>query len=181
MNKQKTWLVTVAEEKSNLLLPHWSVARQDKTRQDIYYQNITCTISWHAVSWKTLVVACQINSITKQILQIISKQQKAETSTQCSQVCHYQLATGYYDWQLKAPGRGGGGTLDFKFSYPQKFPELKILNPKTSFDHPCHLKSEVPHPLGWQAQYFVWLIKFEMTEDQHPWEPVLSNWPPTYV
>ena len=45
--------------------------KQDKTRQDIYYQNITCTISWHAVSRKTLVVAYQINSIAKQILQIL--------------------------------------------------------------------------------------------------------------
>ena len=51
---------------------------QDKARQDIYYQNITCTISWPAVSRKTLFVACQINSITKQILQIISKHQKVK-------------------------------------------------------------------------------------------------------
>ena len=43
----------------------WS---QDKTRQDIYYRNITSTIVWHAVSKKTLVEACQINSITNQIL-----------------------------------------------------------------------------------------------------------------
>ena len=42
--------------------------RQDKTRQDIYYRNITSTIVWHAVSKKTLVEACQINSITNQIL-----------------------------------------------------------------------------------------------------------------
>ena len=41
--------------------------REDK-RQDIYYHNITSTIFWHAVSKKTLVEACQINSITNQIL-----------------------------------------------------------------------------------------------------------------
>ena len=29
---------------------------------------------------------------------------------------------------------------------PQKIPESKISNPKKSFDHPCHLKSEFPHP-----------------------------------
>ena len=40
----------------------------DKTRQDIYYHNITSTIFWHAVSKKTLVEACQINFITNQIL-----------------------------------------------------------------------------------------------------------------
>ena len=45
----------------------------DKTRQDVYYHNIASTISWHAVSNKTLVEACQINSIKNQILQIISK------------------------------------------------------------------------------------------------------------
>ena len=44
------------------------IPRQDKTRQDIYYHNITSTIFWHAVSKKTLVEACQINSITNQIL-----------------------------------------------------------------------------------------------------------------
>ena len=39
---------------------------QDKTRQDIYYHNIASTISWHAVSNKTLVEACQtVDSITK--------------------------------------------------------------------------------------------------------------------
>ena len=36
--------------------------RQDKTIQDIYYQNITSTISWHAVSRKTLVISLEINS-----------------------------------------------------------------------------------------------------------------------
>ena len=40
----------------------------NKTRQDIYYHNITSTIFWHAVSKKTLVEVCQINSITNQIL-----------------------------------------------------------------------------------------------------------------
>ena len=40
----------------------------NKTRQDIYYHNITSTIVWHVVSKKTLVEACQINSITNQIL-----------------------------------------------------------------------------------------------------------------
>jgi len=39
---------------------------QDKTRQDIYYHNIASTISWRAVSNKTLVEACQtVDSITK--------------------------------------------------------------------------------------------------------------------
>ena len=42
--------------------------RQYKTRQDINYRNIASTIVWHAVSKKTLVEACQINSITNQIL-----------------------------------------------------------------------------------------------------------------
>ena len=37
-------------------------------RQDSYYRNITSTIVWHAASKKTLVEACQINSITNQIL-----------------------------------------------------------------------------------------------------------------
>ena len=49
---------------------------QDKTRKDIYYHNITSTIFWLAVSKKTLVEACQINSITNQILHIISKKQR---------------------------------------------------------------------------------------------------------
>ena len=31
-----------------------------------------------------------------------------------------------------------------KFSYPNKSPESKILNPPKPFDHPCHLKSGVP-------------------------------------
>ena len=53
-----------------------AITRQDKTRQDIYYHNITSTIFWHAVSKKTLVEACQINSITNQILHIISKKQR---------------------------------------------------------------------------------------------------------
>ena len=65
--------------------------RQDKTRQDIYYQNISCTISWHAVSQKTLVVACQINSITKQILQIISNQEKAKKKKRRLCVIHYVM------------------------------------------------------------------------------------------
>ena len=43
----------------------------DKTRQGIYYHNITSTIFWHAVSKKTLVEACQINFITNQILYYI--------------------------------------------------------------------------------------------------------------
>ena len=41
--------------------------RKDKTRQD-NYRNIARTIVWHAVSKKTLVEACQINSIINQIL-----------------------------------------------------------------------------------------------------------------
>ena len=51
-------------------------AGKDKTRQDICYYNIASTISWHAVSRKTLVEACQIYSITNQILKIISKKQR---------------------------------------------------------------------------------------------------------
>ena len=42
----------------------------------IYYHNITSTIFSHAVSKKTLVEACQINSITNQILHIIGKKQQ---------------------------------------------------------------------------------------------------------
>ena len=54
-----------------------------KTRQDIYYHNITSTIFWHAVSKKTLVEACQINSITNQILHIISKKQRKRKEETC--------------------------------------------------------------------------------------------------
>ena len=56
---------------------------QDKTRQDIYYRNITSTIVWHAVSKKTLVEACQFNSITNQILHIIRKKQKKRKEEIC--------------------------------------------------------------------------------------------------
>ena len=39
-----------------------------------------------------------------------------------------------------------------QISLPQKIPESKILNPKKSFDHPRHLKSQVA-PLGlWQRR-----------------------------
>ena len=49
----------------------------DKTRQDIYYHNIVSKISWHADSKKkTLVEVGQINPITNQILQKISKKQR---------------------------------------------------------------------------------------------------------
>ena len=51
--------------------------RQDKTFIIIILQEVS-TISWHAVSKKTLVEACQINSITNQILQIISKKLSKE-------------------------------------------------------------------------------------------------------
>ena len=58
--------------------------KKDKTRQDIYYHNIASTISWHAVSKKkTLVEACQINSITNQTLQIISKKQRKSQEEIC--------------------------------------------------------------------------------------------------
>ena len=53
---------------TTLHVQHAFLTRQDKTRQDIYYRNITSTIFWHAVSKKTLVEVCQINSITNQIL-----------------------------------------------------------------------------------------------------------------
>ena len=59
------------------------LVRQDKTRQDIYYHNIASTISWPAVSKKTLVEGCQINSITNQILQIISKKQRKRKKEIC--------------------------------------------------------------------------------------------------
>ena len=59
------------------------VLRQDKTRQDIYYHNIASSISWHAVSKKMLVEACQINSITNQISQIISKKQRKRKQETC--------------------------------------------------------------------------------------------------
>ena len=52
-------------------------------RQDIYYHNITSTIFRHAVSKKTLVGACQINSITNQILRIISKKQRNRKEEMC--------------------------------------------------------------------------------------------------
>ena len=49
----------------------------DKTRQDIYYHNIVSKISWHADSKKkTLLEVGQINSITNQILQKISKKDR---------------------------------------------------------------------------------------------------------
>ena len=38
---------------------------------------------WHAVSQKTLVEAWQINSITNQILQIISKKQRKRKEEMC--------------------------------------------------------------------------------------------------
>ena len=38
-----------------------------------------------------------------------------------------------------------------KIFLPKKIPKSKILNPKKSFDHPCHLKSEVTPPPGTQA------------------------------
>ena len=50
--------------------------RQEKAREDIYYHNIASSISWHAVSKKTPVEACQINSIMNQISQVISKKQR---------------------------------------------------------------------------------------------------------
>ena len=53
---------------TTLHVQHAFLTRQDKTRQDIYYRNITSTIFWHAVSKKTLVEVYQINSITNQIL-----------------------------------------------------------------------------------------------------------------
>ena len=53
----------------NLTVVHCTPVYQlDKTRQDLYYHNITSTICWHAVSKKTLVEACQINSQYKQKL-----------------------------------------------------------------------------------------------------------------
>ena len=33
-----------------------------------------------------------------------------------------------------------------KYSCPKEIPKSKILNPRKSFDHPCHLKSGVPPP-----------------------------------
>ena len=52
---------------------------QDKPRQDICYRNITSTIVWHAVSKKTLIEACQINSITNQILYYNKSKAKKKT------------------------------------------------------------------------------------------------------
>ena len=59
--------------------------KKEKTRQDIYYHNIASTISWHTVSKKKkpLVEACQINSITNQTLQIISKKQRKSQEEIC--------------------------------------------------------------------------------------------------
>ena len=43
----------------------------------------------------------------------------------------------------------------YKFPYHQKIPELKISNPKISFNHPRHLKSGVPpSPLPWASGYY---------------------------
>ena len=50
------------------ILRYFIVHLYTKTRQDIYYHNITSTIFWHAVSKKTLVEACQINSQYKEKL-----------------------------------------------------------------------------------------------------------------
>ena len=33
-----------------------------------------------------------------------------------------------------------------KFAHPKKSRTRKFQTPKKSFDHPCHLKSGVPHP-----------------------------------
>ena len=35
----------------------------------------------------------------------------------------------------------------------KKIPESKISNPRKSFDHPCHLKSGVPHPWGFKGRF----------------------------
>ena len=50
-----------------------------EVKQDIYYHNIASTIFCHAV--EALVEACQINSITNQILQLISKKQRKRKET----------------------------------------------------------------------------------------------------
>ena len=42
--------------------------RQMVTTMYNNYRNITSTIVWHVISKKTLVEACQINSITNKIL-----------------------------------------------------------------------------------------------------------------
>ena len=80
----------------NFTVFHCTPVYQDKTRQDIYYHNITSTIFWHAVSKKTLVEACQINSQYKQklirgfllqirytVLPIISKKQRKRKEEIC--------------------------------------------------------------------------------------------------
>ena len=58
---------------------------QDKTRQDIYYRNITSTIVWHAVSKKTLVEARRAKLILFQIRYyiIISKKQRKRKEEIC--------------------------------------------------------------------------------------------------
>ena len=35
----------------------------------------------------------------------------------------------------------------------KKIPESKISNQRKSFDHPCHLKSGVPHPWGFNGRF----------------------------
>ena len=57
--------------------------KKEKTRQDIYYHNIASTISWHTVSKKKNASLGQINSITNQTLQIISKKQRKSQEEIC--------------------------------------------------------------------------------------------------
>ena len=87
---------------------NFSKFNQDKTRQtrqdrqDInYYHNITSTMFWHAVSKKTLVEACQINSITNQILYYNRARHCDLWGRQCDQL----LLSGT---QIFTPGRQPG-------------------------------------------------------------------------
>ena len=63
--------------------------KHDKTRQDKTFIIVILRVQfppWHAVGNKTsvdLVGACQINSITHQILQIISKKQRKRKGEIC--------------------------------------------------------------------------------------------------
>ena len=47
-----------------------------------------------------------------------------------------------------------------KFSNPPKIPKFRISHSKKSFDHPCHLKSGVPPPLGCQENTFPWCLHY---------------------
>ena len=137
--------------------------RQDKTRQDIYYHNIANTISWPAVSKKTLVEGCQINSITNQILQIISKKQRKRKKEIC--VMNSKVLFNATCWSilgdvsmiiallrqfgyplLKSRGTGLLSQTDLKTDF------LKV----DVLEYPCHTAKDVIEIVLWPGK-LIWI------------------------